>query len=60
MAGYFESLPELIHAPQTQTVEVEETEAETLKPQKPSWLVEQTINPGDVIKFVSWIAPKDI
>ena len=62
MVGYFETLPELICAPQTQIVEVEEQEAETLvpPPRKPSWLVEQTIEPGDVINFVSWISPKGI
>lgn len=62
MAGYFETLPELICAPQTQIVEAEEQEAETLvpPPRKPSWLVKQTIEPGDVINFVSWISPKGI
>ena len=62
MAGYFETLPELICARQTQIVEVEEQEAETLvpPPRKPAWLVEQTIEPGDVINFVSWISPKGI
>ena len=62
MSGYFKSLPELICTTQLQIVEVEEQEAETLvpPPRKPSWLVEQTIEPGDVINFVSWISPKGI
>ena len=58
MAGYFETLHELICTP----AEALEQEAETLvpPPRKPSWLVEQTIEPGDVINFVSWISPKGI
>ena len=60
MSGYFKSLPELICTTQLQTVDVEWSDHETIKPEKPSWLVEQNIEPGDVINFVSWISPKGI
>lgn len=60
MSGYFKTLPEPINTTQLQVVEVEWSEHETIKPKKPSWLVDQNIEPGDIIKFVSWISPKDI